>query len=140
MASGSRPTSVISRADDDAPVATAWWFHSSPLSLDDPLAPLPKAALEEGTWKPFSKRDCIALEEKWDLLPDHIKRKEEGFPDENGVVDELALQHMIGDGTGEKKEEEVDDVTQDDAKVIVGVEQLHHVDLVTLLYYHHPMK
>lgn len=134
MPSGSRPTSIISQTDDDAPVAKAWWFHSSPLSLDDPVAPLPKAALEEGTWKPFSKRDCIALEQKWDSLPDRIKRKEEGFPDENGVVDELALQHGIGDGTGEKKQqdEEVDDVTQDDAKVIVGVEQLHHVDLVTL--------
>jgi hypothetical protein len=131
MPSGSRPTSVSSRADDDAPVAKAWWFHSSPLQLDDPLAPLPKAALDDGTWKPFSKRDCKALEEKWDSVPERFKRKEEGFPDENGVVDELALQHGIGDWTAEKKEEEVDDVTQDDAKVIVGVEQLHHVDLVT---------
>jgi hypothetical protein len=132
MASESRPVSIISRADDDAPVAKAWWFHSSPLSLDDPLAPLPKAALEEGTWKPFSEKDCLALEEKWDSLPERIKRKEEGFPDEHGVVDELALRTPVGDGSGEKTEEEVDDVSQDDAKVIVGVEQLHHVDLVTL--------
>ena len=138
MSSGSRPTSIISRPDDDAPVAKAWWFHSSPLSLDDPLAQLPKAALEEGTWKPFSKRDCSALEEKWDSLPERIKREEEGFPDENGVVDELALQKGIGAEAGEKKkqDEEVDDVTQDNAKVIVGVEQLHHVDLATLQYQH----
>ena len=132
MPSGSRPTSIISRRDDDPPVAKAWWFHSSPLQLDDALAPLPKAAIDEGTYKLFSKRDCNALEEKWDSLPDQITQKEEGFPDENGVVDELALHHGISDGTGEKMEEEVDDVTQDDAKVIVGVEQLHHVDLLTL--------
>lgn len=129
----SRPSSVISRSEDDAPIAKPWWFHSSPLSLDDPRAPLPKAALEEGTWKPFSERDCAALESKWEQLPDSVKHKEQGVPDENGVVDELAL--TAGPDIGEKKgEAEVDDVSQDDMKVIVGVEQLHHVDLLSLRY------
>jgi hypothetical protein len=128
----SRPSSIVSRTGDDPPFAKPWWFHSSPLSLDDPLAPLPKAALEEGTWKPFSERDCIALEDKWNELPDSIKRKEQGVPDENGIVDELALEHLDGTEIGEKKGEEVQDVSQDDMKVIVGVEQLHHVDLLSL--------
>ena len=70
-----RPSSILSRTEDDPPFAKPWWFHSSPLSLDDPLAPLPKAALEEGTWKPFSSRDCKALETGWNSLPDHIKRE-----------------------------------------------------------------
>jgi hypothetical protein len=125
----SRPSSLHSPSKDDTPIAKPWWFHSSPLSLDDPLAPLPKNALEEGTWKAFSKRDCEALEQRWETLPESIKRKEERIPDENGVVDELAFQTL--DINEVKHEEEVDDVTQDDAKVIVGVEQLHHVDLVT---------
>jgi hypothetical protein len=128
----SRPSSIISRTDDDPPFAKPWWFHSSPLSLDDPLAPLPKAALEEGTWKQFSERDCIALENKWNDLPDSIKRKEQGVPDEDGIVDELALQHVDGTEIGEKNREEVEDVSQDGMKVIVGVEQLHHVDLLSL--------
>ena len=120
------PSSIHSRQEDDPPVAKPWWFHSSPLSLDDPLAPLPKAALDEGTWKPFSTQDCIALETGWNELPEHIKRKVERGSDENGVVDELRLQ---------TKEEDqkalVDDPDQDYAKVIiVGVERLHHVDLV----------
>ena len=74
----------------------------------------------------------IALHWKRNGIHCRIKRKEEGFPDEHGVVDELALRTPVGGGSGEKTEEEVDDVSQDDAKVIVGVEQLHHVDLVTL--------
>lgn len=125
--SSSRPGSVILRTEDDPPVAKPWWFHSSPLSLDDPLAPLPKAALNEGTWKPFSTPDCTALETGWNKLPDSIKRKEERIPDENGVVDELGLQPDVE----EKNAEQVEDVSQDDAKVIVGVERLHHVDLVS---------
>src|SRR5271170_7046656 len=121
----SRPTSILSRTEDDPPLATAWWFHSSPLQLDDPLAPLPKAALEEGTWKPFSKRDCIALEKKWEQLPDRIKKVEEHVADENGVINELGVE--VDD---KESGRQVDDVSQDDAKVIVGVERLHHVDLV----------
>ena len=131
----SRPSSVgsVKRDDDDPPLAKSWWFHNSALSLDDPLAPLPKAALEEGTWKPFSERDCIALENQWDALPDNIKRHEEHVPDENGVLDELGnqLDRMT---TEEKNTEEVDDVSQDDAKVIVGIERLHHVDVTTLKF------
>src|SRR5271167_2624024 len=124
----SRPSSIISRTQDDPPLAKPWWFHSSPLSLDDPLAPLPKAALEEGTWKPFSSQDCKALETGCNRLPDHIKRKEECVPDENGAVDELGLQDVE---TKERDKKQVDDVSEDDAKVIVGVERLHHVDLVS---------
>lgn len=126
----SHPNSILSRTGDDAPVAKPWWFHSSPLSLDDPLAPLPKAALEEGTWKAFSKLDFEALEEKWQGLPDSIKRKEERLPNENGVVDELAFQNTDGNET-DVNAKQVDDVSRDDAKVIVGIERLHHVDLVT---------
>jgi hypothetical protein len=91
--------------------------------------------LDEGTWKPYSERDCTALESKWEQLPDSIKHKEQGVPDEKGVVDELALTQIPGPEIGEKKgEAEVDDVSQDDMKVIVGVEQLHHVDLLSLRY------
>jgi hypothetical protein len=114
--------------NNDFPFAKPWWFHSSPLSLDDPLAPLPKAALDEGTWKPFSTRDCRALEAKWSELPDRLKRKEEYIPDGNRVVDELAFQHVP---RGDETKEEVNDANEDDAKVIVGVERLHHVDLIT---------
>jgi hypothetical protein len=122
----SRPSSVISHTDEDLPFARPWWFHSSPLALDDPLAPFPKVALDEGTWKPFSNRDCIALEAKWNQLPDEMKRKGECAPDDDGVVDELGIQKI------EKEErQEVKDASQDDTKVIVGVERLYHVDLVT---------
>ena len=129
----SRPISVLSRTGDDPPYARPWWFHSSPLSLDDPLAPLPKAAVDEGTWTAFSNRDCVALETKWDALPDSLKRREAKLPDENGVVDELAAGDAIVDVKGEIVEE-VDDVSQDDAKVIVGVERLHYVDLCNFRY------
>ena len=124
----SRAPPVVPATSDDLPAARAWWFHSSPLSLDDPLAPLPKSALDEGTWKPFSKNDCDALERGWDRLPDRIKRREERLPDEHRVVDELAIQR---DREKAIKEEEVVDVSQDGLKIVVGVEQLHHVDLVT---------
>jgi|SRR5271156_1513640 len=132
--SRSRPQSISSRIGDydNTPFAKPWWFHNSPLQLDTPTAPLPKSALEEGTWKPFSPRDSRSLEEKWDSLPDKVKRTEEQLPDENGVVDELAVQNLNLEDL--KNKEEVDDVSQDDAKVIVGVEQLHHVDLVTCKY------
>lgn len=132
--SRSRPQSVSSRLgdSDSSPPAKPWWFHNSPLQLDTPTAPLPKSALEEGTWKPFSPRDSRSLEEKWDSLPEAVKRKEEQRPDENGVVDELAVRNLNLEDL--KNEEEVDDVSQDDAKVIVGVERLHHVDLVTCKY------
>lgn len=123
----SRPTSIISQTEDDPPSAKPWWFHSSSLSLDDPLAPPPKAALDEGIWKPFSTLDCTALETGWGKLPDQSKRKEERIPDENGVVDELGLQS----DKETKKAEQVDDVSQDNTKVIVGVERLHHVNLVS---------
>ena len=123
----SRTPPVVPATGDDLPEERAWWFHSSPLSLDDPLAPLPKAALEGGTWKPFSKRDCDALERGWERLPEHIKRREERVPDERGVVDELAVQR---DREKAIKEEEVEDVSQDELKVVVGAEQLHHVDLI----------
>jgi hypothetical protein len=126
----SHPNSLLSRTEDDLPIARPWWFHSSPLSLDDPLAPLPKSALDEGTWKAFSNIDCQALEEKWEGLPESIKREEERLPDENAVVDELAFQNTDGKRDGENAKQ-VDDVSQDDAKVIVGIERLHHVDLVT---------
>jgi hypothetical protein len=92
----SHPNFLLSRTEDDLPIAKPWWFHSSPLSLDDPLAPLPKSALDEGTWKAFSDIDCQALEEKWEGLPESIKRKEERLPDENAVVDELAFQNIDG--------------------------------------------
>jgi len=123
----SRATAVVPSTEADLPQARAWWFHSSALSLDDSLAPPPKAALEEGTWKPFSKRDCDALEQGWERLPDKIKRRGERVPDEHGVVDESAIQKEREQAI----EEEVKDVSQDELKVIVGVEQLHHVDLVT---------
>ena len=124
----SHPSPTLSRTtDDDPPIAKPWWFHSSPLSLDDPLAPLPKSALEEGTWKPFSKVDCQTLEEKYENLPELIKRKDEYIPNKTDVVDELAFKTR--DDTGVDKQ--VDDVSRDNAKVIVGIEQLHHVDLVT---------
>jgi hypothetical protein len=130
----SRPSSISSRRDDDdPPLAKAWWFHNSALALDDPLASLPKAALDEGTWKPFSQRDCVALEEQWEKLPERIKRQEEHVPDENGVVDELGNQFKRV-MTEVKEREEVDDVSQDDTKVIVGVERLHHVDVTTLKF------
>ena len=124
------PNSILSRTEDDLPIAKSWWFHSSPLSLDDPLAPLPKSALDEGTWKPFSEIDCTALEEKWNGLPESIKRKEERLPNENAGVDELALQNTDGNGD-DGNAKQVDDVSQDDAKVIVGIERLHPVDLAT---------
>ena len=131
----SRPGSMLfnKRDDDDPPLAKPWWFHNSALALDDPLASLPKAALDEGTWKPFRERDCVALEEQWQKLPEKIKRQEEQVPDESGVIDELGNQakKVL---TEEKKREEVDDVSQDEAKVIVGVEKLHHVDVTTLKY------
>jgi hypothetical protein len=123
----SRPSSIISRTENDAPFAKPWWFHSSSLSLYDPLAPLPKASLDEGTWKPFSIPDCTALETGWSKLPDQIKREEERIPDENGVVDELGSQP----DKEEMKAEQVYDVSRDDAKVIIGVERLHHVDLTS---------
>ena len=50
------------------------------------------------------------------------------MPDEHRVVDELAIQR---DREKAIKEEEVVDVSQDGLKIVVGVEQLHHVDLVT---------
>jgi hypothetical protein len=125
-----RAASIVPGADDGMPEARAWWFHSFPLALDDPLATLPKAALEEGKWKPFSKRDCEALEVAWDRLPDHIKRREERVPDEHGVVNELGIQKE----TEKDNDGEVEDVSQDDSKVIVGVERLYHVDLVTRMY------
>jgi hypothetical protein len=133
----SRPNSVLSRTGDDfPPYARPWWFHSSPLALDDPLAPLPKTAVDEGTWNPFSKRDCLALEEKWDVLPDPLKRKEQGIPDENGIVDELGLCDLdVNENDNKTEEQQVEDVSQDDFKVIVGVERLHHVDLVMLRYF-----
>jgi hypothetical protein len=129
----SRPISVLSRTGDDPPYARPWWFHSSPLSLDDPLAPLPKAALDEGTWTAFSNRDCIALETKWDALPDSLKRRVAKLPDESGVVDKFPAVDANVDVKGEIVEE-VDDVSQDDTKVIVGVERLHHVDLCKFRY------
>jgi hypothetical protein len=113
---------------DDPPFAKPWWFHSSPLSLDDPLASLPKAALGEGTWKPFSPRDCEALEMGWYSLPDHMKRKNEDVLDENEVVDELPSRDIE---TKKGSKERIHDVSQDDGIVIVGVERLHQVDLVS---------
>jgi hypothetical protein len=127
------PNSGLFGIEDDVPYAAPWWFHSSPLCLDDPLAHLPKASLDEGTWTAFSERDCLALESKWHDLSDRLKRMNPGLPDDNGVTDELngACQAaQIGDG--EKNEEEADDVSQDHFKVIVGVERLHHVDLAQL--------
>jgi hypothetical protein len=132
----SRPSSIISnrQEDDDPPLARPWWFHNSALSLDDPLASLPKAALEEGAWKAFRERDCMALEEQWSKLPDRIKRQEEHLADETGVVDELG-NHIKRVTTEEKDREEVDDVSKDEMKVIVGVERLHHVDVTTLKFF-----
>jgi|SRR5271170_4113158 len=126
----SHPNSILSRTEDDLPLAKPWWFHSSPLSLDDPLAPLPKSALDEGTWKAFSEIDSQALEEKWADLPKSVKQKEERLPDENAVVDELAVQTTVPNGADENAKQ-VDDVSQDDVKVVVGIERLHHVDLAT---------
>src|SRR5277367_1522491 len=108
MVSILRPSSVISGMEDDTPLAKPWWFHSSPLSLDDPLAPLPKAPLEEGIWKPFSTADCEALELEWNKLPTQIKRKEERVPDENGIIDELGV---IPDKEKENAEQ-VDDISR----------------------------
>jgi hypothetical protein len=132
MGSPVRSPRVSSVGDDGPPEARAWWFHSSPLALDDPLAPLPKAALDEGAWKPFSRRDCKTLEGKWDKLPDAVKRTWDGVPDEDGVVDDLATPGAKTQWSVE--DEEVDDVSQDDSKVIVGVERLHHVDLIAQTY------
>ena len=114
----SRPSSIVLDSPDILPAARAWWFHSSPLSLDDRLAALPKQALDEGAWKPFATRDCEALESKWSALPERIKQGEGRIPDETGVIDELA--------------HEQHDVNQDDVKVVVGVERLYHVDLIDL--------
>jgi hypothetical protein len=133
MGSPMRSPRAASVGDDGPPEARAWWFHSSPLALDDPLAPLPKAALEEGAWKPFSGRDCKALEMEWDKLPEEVKRRWQRLPDEDGVVDELATPGGKTQGSVED-EEEVEDVSLDDSKVIVGVERLHHVDLVSQTY------
>jgi len=120
----SRPSSITSPTEDGPPFAKPWWFHSSSLSLDDPLASLPKAALDEGTWKRFSTPDCIALETGWSRLPNQIERKER-ILDKNDVSGELGLQ------PDKEKAEQVDDVSRDDTKVVVGVERLHHVDLIS---------
>jgi hypothetical protein len=109
----------------EQPPAKPWWFHSSALALDDPLAALPKAPLEEGTWKVFCERDCLALEEEWDKLPERIKRRQEGFIEEGETIDETEAK---------EEEERVEDVSVDERKVIVGVEGLHHVDLNTFKY------
>lgn len=121
----SYPSPNISHTGDDVPFARQWWFHSSSVPLDDPLASPSKASLDEGKWKPFSSRDCRALEVKWSQLPDEMKRKLEGIPDEESVVDELGTQ------TVKKEDESFNDVKQGVARVIVGVERLYHVDLLT---------
>ena len=53
-----------------------------------------------------------------------MKPKQERVPDENRVLDDLVLQN-------EKTDEQVADVAKDDQKVVVGIERLHHVDLVS---------
>ena len=115
---------------NECPLAKAWWFHSSPLSLDDPLAPLPKAALEEGTWKPFAKRDCDSLENKWTELPERLKHKDQ--PEEHGVIDELTEKTAVNEEQSEQLE---DALGPTDTKVAVGVERLHHVDLLSQKFF-----
>ena len=127
-----RPNPSPFGIEDDVPYAAPWWFYSSPLSLDDPLAPLPKATLDEGTWTPFSDRDCLALESKWNDLPDRLKRMEQDRPNDNAVIDELGARQVGVGKDSEKNEEKVDDVSQGDSNVIVGVQRLHHVDLAKL--------
>lgn len=64
----------------------------------------------------------------WNSLPDHMKRENEDIPDENEVVYELRSQDIE---TKKGNKERIHDDSQDDGKVIVGVERLHQVDLVS---------
>ena len=115
-------------------MAKPWWFHSSPLALDDPLAPLPKSELDKGTWKPFSTRDCMALEDKWKQLPDDLRSKTEHVPDEKGVINELSPEKKPPSEDAEESKTEPEDENNDlkeDTKVIVGIEKLHHVDVIS---------
>ena len=125
---GSRSNSLRSMENDDIPFAKPWWFHSSPLSFDDPLAPLPKSALDEGTWKPFLAMDCKALEESWQKLQEKLKQTEDHDTMANTSIHKFAF----GSDDTKDKEEPIDETNRHDINVIVGVEQLHYVNVFTL--------